>query len=405
MERLLNGAHVNNTTVVIIGGGIVGLAIAREIATQGRSVTLLEKEDDFGRHQTGRNSGVIHAGPYYRPGSLKAALCTEGNRLMTKFAKEHSIPHQVTGKLLIATNPEEICWLDAIAEKAKANGVPSEIINPTRIKELEPHAAGLAALHVKTTGIIDYGLVARKFAEIAAQNGANLVLGAEARKIHSSNGKTVIEHTQGSHQADVLINAAGLHSDRIAQMAGINPNVRIVPFRGEYFELTPAASDRVRGLVYPVPNPRLPFLGVHLTKMISGGVHAGPNAVMALAREGYTWGDINLRDVWQTLSYPGFAKLALGNIPTGISELVRSLSPALFARDLSKLVPGIRAEHLIKSESGVRAQAIDRRGNLVDDFVIQETNHQVHILNTPSPAATASIAIARHLVSRLTVDG
>jgi L-2-hydroxyglutarate oxidase len=405
LERLLNGAHVNNTTVVIIGGGIVGLAIAREIATQGRSVTLLEKEDDFGRHQTGRNSGVIHAGPYYRPGSLKAALCTEGNRLMTEFAKEHSIPHQVTGKLLIATNPEEISWLDVIAEKAKANGVRSEIINATRIKELEPHAAGLAALHVKTTGIIDYGLVARKFAEIAAQNGANLVLGAEARKIHSSNGKTVIEHTQGSHQADLLINAAGLHSDRIAKMAGINPNVRIVPFRGEYFELTPAVSDRVRGLVYPVPNPRLPFLGVHLTKMISGGVHAGPNAVMALAREGYTWGDFNLRDVWETLSNPGFAKLALSNIPTGISELVRSLSPALFARDLSKLVPGIRAEHLKKSESGVRAQAIDRSGNLVDDFVIQETNHQVHILNTPSPAATASIAIARHLVSRLTVDG
>jgi L-2-hydroxyglutarate oxidase len=184
-------------------------------------------------------------------------------------------------------------------------------------------------------------------------------------------------------------------------MAGVKPNVRIVPFRGEYFELIPAVSDRVRGLVYPVPNPRLPFLGVHLTKMISGGVHAGPNAVMALAREGYTWSDINLRDVWETLSFSGFAKLAMGNIPTGVSELVRSLSPALFARDLSKLVPGIRSEHLVKSEAGVRAQAIDRSGNLVDDFVIQETDRQVHILNAPSPAATASIAIARYLVSHL----
>jgi len=382
---------------VIIGGGIVGLAIARELALQGRSVTLLEKEEDFATHQTGRNSGVIHAGPYYRPGSLKAALCTEGNRLMTEFAREHSIPHQLTGKLLIATNQREISWLSAIAEKAKANGVPSEIIDAARIKELEPHAAGLAALHVKTTGIIDYGLVAKKFAEIADSNGAELVLGAKVRKIHSRNGKNVIEHTQGSHQADLLINAAGLQSDRIAQMAGVKPNVRIVPFRGEYFELIPAVSDRVRGLVYPVPNPRLPFLGVHLTKMISGGVHAGPNAVMALAREGYTWSDINLRDVWETLSFSGFAKLAMGNIPTGVSELVRSLSPALFARDLSKLVPGIRSEHLVKSEAGVRAQAIDRSGNLVDDFVIQETDRQVHILNAPSPAATASIAIARYL--------
>jgi len=395
---------MTNNTVVIIGGGIVGLAIARELASQGRSVTLLEKEDDFARHQTGRNSGVIHAGPYYTPGSLKATLCTEGNRLMTEFAEEHSIPHQVTGKLLIATNQEEISRLDALAEKAKANGVPSEIVSASRIKELEPHAAGRAALHVKNTGIIDYGLVSKKLAEIATQNGAEMVRGAEVKKIHSSNGRTVVEHTQGSHTADLLINAAGLHSDRIARMAGINPEVRIVPFRGEYFELAPAVSDKVRGLVYPVPDPRLPFLGVHLTKMISGGVHAGPNAVLALAREGYTWGDINFRDIWETLSYPGFARLALGNIPTGISELVRSLSPALFARDLSKLTPGITAEHLIKSESGVRAQAINRSGKLVDDFVIQEADRQIHILNAPSPAATASIAIARFLVSRLPTD-
>ena len=395
---------MNNRSAIIIGGGIVGLAIAQELSARGLSLTLIEKEIGFGLHQTGRNSGVIHAGPYYAPGSLKARLCTTGNQLMVEFAKDHNIAHEITGKLLLATTQQEVERLQALATRAQANRVPSEIISRDRIEELEPFAAGISALHVKTTGIINYGAVAQKLATLSERNGAELVLGSTVTGIRALNDTVTVEHSKGIHTASLLINAAGLFSDRLAVMAGVTPHVRIIPFRGEYFELKPELVNRVNGLIYPVPNPDLPFLGVHLTKMIGGGVHAGPNAVLALAREGYSWGSLNMRDVWSTLSYPGFARLAAQNLSTGVQEVIRSLSPALFAHDLSKLVPGIRPEDLIRADAGVRAQAVGKDGKLVDDFVIQRTKNQVHILNAPSPAATASLAIAEYIVSSLKQD-
>ena len=388
----------------MVGGGIVGSSIALELAKAGREVALVEKEGGLASHQTGRNSGVIHAGPYYKPGSLKARLCAEGNRSMVKFAKEHGIPFEVTGKLLLGTRAKDVERLAAISERAVANKVDAELIGPERIRELEPNAKGLSALHVKATGIIDYGAVTRKLGELSEQKGAELVLNAEVLGIKSSGNEIIVEHSQGVSRGTMLINAAGLHSDRIAAIAGVEPSLRIIPFRGEYFELSQEASKKVKGLIYPVPNPALPFLGVHFTKMIGGGVHAGPNAVLALAREGYSWGAVNIRDVWSTLSYPGFARLAVQNVFTGIQEVVRSLSPSLFARDLSKLVPGIRPKDLVRAEAGVRAQAVGKDGKLVDDFVIQRTKNQVHILNAPSPAATASLAIAEYIVSSLEQD-
>ena len=395
---------MQSKSVVVVGGGIVGSAIGFELAKTGRRVTIIEKESVLAAHQTGRNSGVIHAGPYYKPGSLKAQLCTEGNRSMVKFAQKYEIPFEVTGKLLLGTKPRDVMRLTAIAERAAANKVETALIGPERIRELEPYASGLAALHVKATGIIDYGAATRKLAELSERKGAEVLVNAEVLGITSSANEIIVEHSQGISRGAILINAAGLHSDRIATMAGVEPSLRIIPFRGEYFELSEEASKRVKGLIYPVPDPALPFLGVHFTKMIGGGVHAGPNAVLALAREGYSWDAINMRDVWSTLSYPGFARLAAQNLSTGIQEIIQSLSPTLFARDLSRLVPGIGPQDLIRADAGVRAQAVGKNGKLVDDFVIQRAQNQVHILNAPSPAATASLAIAQHIVRSLEQD-
>ena len=392
---------MKSTDFIVIGGGIVGLAIARDLASNGRSVTVIEKEASWGSHQTGRNSGVIHAGPYYKPGSLKASLCVEGNRLMVDFAKEHGIPFKVTGKLLLATSKIEEERLSSLASKAKANNVPAELIGKSQVQELEPHAAGIAALHVKSTGIIDYGLVAKKLASQVEQQSGEMILGSKARTIREENNKIVVEHELGISRGTVLINAAGLHRDSIAKLAGVRPQLRIIPFRGEYFELTPEKRHLVNGLIYPVPDPALPFLGVHLTRMINGDVHAGPNAVLALAKEGYTWSDVNLSETLSSILYPGFQRLALRNIGTGAMEIMRSLSKERFARDLRRLVPSIQAEDLVVAPSGVRAQAVDRKGKLVDDFVIETRKNQVHILNAPSPAATASLAIALYVTSKL----
>ena len=386
---------------IIIGGGIIGLAVAEKLSRSGTTVTLLEKEQVLASHQTGRNSGVIHAGPYYTPGSLKAELCAEGNRLMVDFAREYGVHLEITGKLLLATRRGELERLEALARRAEANGVPSEIIGVEQIRRIEPFANGVAALHVKTTGIIDYRAVSEQLAVNSEINGARLVLGAEVHSIKVSGKKITVEHTRGSHTADLLINAAGLHSDRIAILAGVKPDVRIVPFRGEYFELSEEAKHMVKGLIYPIPNPDLPFLGVHLTKMIGGGVHAGPNAVLALAREGYRRSDVRAKDLWETLSWRGFQKLALKNISTGLEEGLRSFSTALFAKSLSKLVPDLEAKHLVPSPAGVRAQAVDKSGKLVDDFVIHRAGNQIHLLNAPSPAATAALAIANRLVASI----
>ncbi|MEJ3403945.1 L-2-hydroxyglutarate oxidase [Rathayibacter sp. YIM 133350] len=385
--------------VVIIGGGILGLAIAERLTRTGQAVTVLEKEAGWAAHQTGHNSGVIHAGPYYAPGSLKARLCVAGNESMKRFAAEHDIPFGVPGKLIVATRDEELPRLQALAERAEANGVPARLLSAEEAREWEPHARVLRALRVESTGIIDYGAVSRALAAQAEHRGARLLTGAEVSEIRSLNDGVLVRHSRGEERADLLVNCAGLQADRVAVLAGVRPDVRIVPFRGEYYELVPERRHLVNGLIYPVPDPELPFLGVHLTRGVDGAVHAGPNAVLALAREGYRWRDIRLGDAWEALTYRGFLRMASRNLGTGVAEVARSLSPVLFARSLARLVPEITVDDLQPAGSGVRAQAVRRDGALADDFVIQRGHRQVHVLNAPSPAATASLEIARHIVA------
>lgn len=385
-------------SVTIVGGGILGLAVAERLSRDGRTVTLLEKEDRWAAHQTGHNSGVIHAGPYYAPGSLKARMCVAGNRSMVAFAAGHGIPYAVGGKLIVAITERELPGLEALAQRAEANGVPARLIGPAEVRAYEPEAVALAALRVETTGIVDYPAVSRALAALAGSRDADLRTGAEVRRIAVTSSGVEVEHGGGTVRSDVLINCAGLHADRIAILAGAVPEVRIVPFRGEYYELRPESRRLVRGLIYPVPDPDLPFLGVHLTRGIDGGVHAGPNAVLALAREGYRWSTVNPRDAWDAVSYPGFLRLAVRNVGTGVSEVARSLSHRLFARSLARLVPAIGPDDIVRAGSGVRAQAMRRDGSLADDFVIQRGERQLHVLNAPSPAATGSLEIAEHIV-------
>jgi L-2-hydroxyglutarate oxidase len=384
-------------SVTIVGGGIVGLALADRLSSAGMGVTVLEKEEQWAAHQTGHNSGVIHAGPYYKPGSLKARMCLAGNRSMTAFAQEHGIAHEICGKLIVATREDEVPRLVALAERASANGVDCRLISIDEAREFEPHLAGLRALRVENTGIIDYAAVSRKLAELAQSRGAEVMLGARVTGFREEGSRIVVEHGEGETTSDLLINAAGLHSDAVARLAGMKPSVRIVPFRGEYYELRDERRDLVKGLIYPVPDPEMPFLGVHLTRGIDGSVHAGPNAVLAFAREGYSWSKISPRDLFGTLTYPGFLRFASGNIPTGVQEIIRSFSQRRFARDLARLVPDIATSDIVPAGAGVRAQAFSRDGRLVDDFVIEQNRNQIHILNAPSPAATSSLEIAEYI--------
>ncbi|WP_347123000.1 L-2-hydroxyglutarate oxidase [Microbacterium sp. SY138] len=388
------------TSVVIIGGGIVGLAVAERAARSGQRVVVLEKEEAWALHQTGRNSGVIHAGPYYKPGSLKAKMCVQGNASMRRFAVEHGIPHEFTGKLIVATNESELPNLKELERRAQANGVPTRWLTAAEAHEYEPHVACVAALRVETTGIIDYAAVSRRLAEMAAEHGAEMILGAQATAIRNENGHVVVEHTKGTTRADFLINCAGLHSDKVARLAGLRPSARIVPFRGEYFHLSAEKEHLVRGLIYPVPDPDLPFLGVHLTKMIDGSRHAGPNAVTALGRESYSWAKLNIPEAIGDITYPGFLRMASHNIPVGVKEVLRSFSRRMFAQSLSVLVPGIEARDLTSSPAGIRAQAITKDGKLDDDFLFEIAPQQVHVLNAPSPAATSALVIAEDICRR-----
>lgn len=383
--------------VVIIGGGIVGLAVAAAASRLGHAVTVLEKESRWAAHQTGRNSGVIHAGPYYAPGSLKARMCTAGNRSMKEFARRYGIPFAEPGKLIVATHRSQHERLERLHERALANGAPARLIDAAESRDFEPEVAATRALRVESTGIIDYAAVARKLVELAAANGAELVLGAEVTDIRRTSAKTVVAWEGETRTADLVINCAGLYSDRIARAAEIDPEVRIIPFRGEYYQLSDAARPLIRGLVYPVPDPNFPFLGVHLTKMIDGSVHAGPNAVLALAREGYTWSRISLRDTASAVGYPGFLRLARRNLRTGAAEVARSLSRKRFARSLAELVPAISENDIVRAEAGIRAQAVRRDGTLADDFIIHRAPGQVHVLNAPSPAATSALEIAAYI--------
>lgn len=389
--------------LAIVGGGIVGLATAWQLAHQPRPlrIVVLEKEDSLAEHQTGRNSGVLHSGIYYKPGSLKAINCREGKLAMERFCAEHGIEHEICGKVIVAVDASEIPALEKIHERGIANGVRCERIGVERLKELEPHVAGVAALHVPETGIVNYRQVCERMAQLLGPLGHRIVTGARVTGFHRRPGDPIrIETSAGEYSARLVINCAGLHCDRVTRMSGQKPPAMIVPFRGEYYELKPEAEHFCRNLIYPVPDPKFPFLGVHFTRMIQGGVECGPNAVLAFAREGYRMSTINLRDSFESLTYPGFLRMALRHWSQGLGEMWRSCSKAAFVRALQRLLPEIRSEHLVPALAGVRAQAVMPDGSLVDDFLITESEGFVHVNNAPSPAATASLRIGQSIAEK-----
>jgi len=386
--------------VAIVGGGIVALATARalhERAPRARLV-ILEKEAQVARHQTGHNSGVIHSGIYYKPGSYKARLSVEGARLMVEFCETHGIPTERCGKVIVATSQAELPRLMTLWERGNANGVQGlALIDPPRLRELEPHAVALKAIHSPNTGIVDFKQVAATMARELEAGGTRIETGAGVTAIARRGDGLTFVTPRGEFQARAMVNCAGLHSDVVARMAGAEPGVQIIPFRGEYYFLRPERRHLVRGLIYPVPDPEFPFLGVHFTKTIHGDVEAGPNAVLAFAREGYTFGRVRPGELLATLRYPGFRAMARKYWRTGAYEMFRSLSKAAFVRALQRLVPDVRSEDMARGGSGVRAQAVAPDGSLVDDFRIVESADAVHVLNAPSPGATASLAIGRHI--------
>ncbi|KJK58559.1 L-2-hydroxyglutarate oxidase [Saccharothrix sp. ST-888] len=397
--------------VTVVGGGIVGLSTVYALTRQRPDlrVLLLEKEPGFAAHQTGRNSGVIHSGVYYRPGSLKARYAAEGAAEMVDFCREQGIPYEVTGKLIVATGREELPRLHALAQRGRENGIPVTELDAAGIAAYEPEVTGVAGLHIGTTGICDFPAVARRYAALAEEAGALLRTGCELEGIERrEDGLTVRIGGGVELRSAVLVNCAGLHSDRIARMTGDDPGVRIIPFRGEYYELTKERRELVRGLVYPVPDPAFPFLGVHLTRGVHGDVHVGPNAVPALAREGYDWRTVRPRDLAETVRFPGTWQIARRHWRYEIGELHRSLSKRAFTAAVQRLLPAVTAADLVPATAGVRAQAVARDGSLLDDFAFagfdpgdpSSPRRTVHVLNAPSPAATASLPIGREVARR-----
>jgi L-2-hydroxyglutarate oxidase len=397
-----------NVDIAIIGAGVVGLATAHELARRepSLSVAVIDKEPGPAYHQSGRNSGVLHSGIYYKPGSLRATLCRRGRQAMVNFCEAEGIHYETCGKVIVATDEAELSGLAGLAERARLNDIRATRLDPRELRELEPHAAGLAALHVPDTGIVDFKRVcARWFVQLAAQDRASrrrhLLCSARVHAI-STRGQLVSVHTTGGTVvARKLVNCAGLHSDRVARMAGQNPGVRIVPFKGEFYELDATAASWVRHLIYPVPNPAFPFLGVHLTRTTGGAVHCGPNALLAVGREAYEPWSPDLGDLFETLATPGFWSFATRHWRVGLGELRRSLCTHAFVGALARLVPGLRPEHLLPAPAGIRAQALDRQGKLVDDFVFEQTGPVLSVCNAPSPAATASLAIAEVIADRV----
>jgi L-2-hydroxyglutarate oxidase LhgO len=386
----------------IVGAGILGLATARALVMQQPKIraVVLDKERAVAQHQTGHNSGVIHQGIYYKPGSLKAKLCVDGARRMAEYCAEHTLPIARVGKVIVATDAAELPRLEMLYARAVANGVPGiSKIERAALHDIEPHAAGLAALYSPNTAIVDYARIAETMRDEIAARGVRVALGARVTQIEPR-GDCQIIRAGAEFQARALINCAGLYADKIAQLSGASPDVRILPFRGEYYFLAPDAQSRVRGLIYPVTDPRLPFLGVHFTRTIHGRVEAGPNAVFALAREGYSWKHFRAGETLENLVFPGFARMAQKWWRTGVYEFYRSLSKAAFVRSLQKLVPEICAADLTRGGAGVRAQAVNARGELLDDFCFVETPRALHVLNAPSPAATASLAIGEYIAAR-----
>lgn len=380
---------------IIVGGGIVGLATAYAIkqASPESSILILEKEEEAASHQTGRNSGVIHSGIYYQPGSQKAKLTTLGRERMINFCREFGISHDRCGKVIVATNEEELPYLDTLAERGKKNGLDVRKVSKAELNELEPHVDGTAALHVPESGIVSYKKVADALIEILKSSGVEIAFNQEVVDLNTDPEQCYVETTDTIFESEYVINCAGLYSDILASKAGVNLRHRIIPFRGEYYELVKERRHLVKNLIYPVPNPNFPFLGVHFTRMIDGSIHAGPNAVLSLKREGYSKYSFDALDAWRSLSYKGFWKLAARNWQEGFKELYRSLSKAEFVRSLQKLIPEIREEDLVPSPPGVRAQALNPDGSLVDDFLIRYHGRTIHVCNAPSPAATASLEI------------
>jgi L-2-hydroxyglutarate oxidase len=389
---------------LIIGGGLVGLATAWQLLRSGRvpSLTLLEKESRVGAHQSTHNSGVLHAGLYYKPGSLKARLAVEGIREMTAYCREKNIPHEICGKVVVAVDESELPRLRELEARGQANGLTGlRRLDRDGLRAIEPHAAGIAALHVPEEGIVDYAAVCEALhKDIEAMNG-RIVTGAKVTQLRETSGGWVAATPVGEFTADFLVNCAGLQSDRICKLAGLDPEDRIVPFRGEYYRLRPESAHLVRHLIYPVPDPKFPFLGVHFTRLIAGGIEAGPNAVLAFAREAYRKTQWNPRDLAEALSFPGLWKFLARHPRMAWDEGIRSLSKNLFCRSLQRLVPELRAEDLAPGGAGVRAQAISSEGELVQDFRLVSGSCALHVVNAPSPAATASLAIGREIVQRI----
>jgi L-2-hydroxyglutarate oxidase len=394
---------VSNYDYLIVGGGIIGLSTAMALGKQHPQarIAVCEKEAHWAAHQTGNNSGVIHAGVYYKPGSLKAKFAHAGQRSMVEFCQAHGIAYEVCGKLIVATAPDELERLENLYQRALANGLEAQKVGPEQIREREPYVQAVAGIYIPSTGIVNYTQVTEAYARIVQGQGGELHLNTRVLTVAERGDLVTVETSQGSMQARYLINCAGLHSDRVASLAGARTNMKIIPFRGEYYELVPAKRSMVKGLIYPVPNPNFPFLGVHFTRMIDGTVHAGPNAVLALKREGYRKTDIDLRDLSEVLSYSAFWKLAGKYMDEGLKEMLRSASKALFVRSMQRIIPAIQAKDVVPTHAGVRAQALMQDGTLMDDFVIITSGRAIHVCNAPSPAATASIEIGKAIVERV----
>ncbi|WP_018150044.1 L-2-hydroxyglutarate oxidase [Leeia oryzae] len=386
---------------VIVGGGIVGLSTAYALSQRfpGASILLLEKEDVLAAHQTGHNSGVIHSGIYYKPGSFKARFAKAGNRSMVEFCQKHDIEHELCGKVIVATKVEELQHLDNLYKRGLENGLDVKRIGPDELKVIEPHVSGLEAIQVPSAGIVNYRQVCETFGRLVEEAGGTVRLGTKVLAIKEVGQQIHLETSKGDFTAKFLINCAGLHSDRVANMDGATADLKIIPFRGEYYELKPEKRHLVKHLIYPVPNPSFPFLGVHYTRMIGGHVEAGPNAVLAMAREGYKKTDFNLRDFAEVMGYKGFWTLSAKYWKEGLEEMVRSWSKAAFVRSLQQLIPEIQSDDLVPAPAGIRAQALKPNGELVDDFHIIQKTRSIHVCNAPSPAATASIEIGQHVAS------
>ena len=390
-----------NYDLVVIGGGIIGLATAMRVTEEfpDLKVAVLEKETEVAQHQTGHNSGVIHAGIYYAPGSQKANFCSTGGVLLREYCDKHNIKYDMCGKLIVAVNDNEVPMLMDLYERGTANGALGlKIIEKEEITDYEPHSTGVKAIFSPNTGIIDYTEVSKSYATQMMEAGGDLITGTELKSISEKDGQIYLETTDGTITAKKILNCAGLHADRVAKMMGVDMGVKIIPFRGEYFSLIPERSDMVKGLIYPVPNPNLPFLGVHFTRRVNGSVEAGPNAVLAFAREGYKKTKINFGDAFDTLTYSGFLKMSLKYWTVGMKEQYRSLVKGSFVKSLQTLIPEITGKDLYSPGAGVRAQAVAKNGALLQDFSIAETENAIHVLNAPSPGATASLTISKYIL-------